>query len=82
MINTISTSRRAVRLICHWTVDEFLGVLWSTSYTARIRQDPALAEEFEKDLRAQLLGCEPSGQRQESIAHYYILGHKPDQSGE
>ncbi|MFE7802924.1 class I SAM-dependent methyltransferase [Nocardia sp. NPDC057440] len=61
-----------------WTVDEFLGFLWSTSYTARIRQGPALAEEFEKDLRAQLLECEPSGQLRESIAHYYILARKPD----
>ncbi|MBF6215868.1 class I SAM-dependent methyltransferase [Nocardia puris] len=61
-----------------WTVDEFLGFLWSTSYTARIRQDPALAEGFETDLRAQLLACEPSGQLRESIAHYYILGRNPD----
>ncbi|WP_236567191.1 class I SAM-dependent methyltransferase [Nocardia sp. CY41] len=63
-----------------WTVDEFLGFLWSTSYTARIRQDPALAEEFETDLRAQLLEREPSGQLRESIAHYYILGRNPDPS--
>lgn len=61
-----------------WTVDEFLGFLWSTSYTARIRQDLTLAEEFEKDLRTQLLECEPSGQLRESIAHYYILGRNPD----
>lgn len=60
-----------------WTLDEFIGFLWSTSYTARIRQDPALATEFEKHLRAQLLECEPSGQLRESIAHYYILGRKP-----
>ncbi|MFE9328555.1 class I SAM-dependent methyltransferase [Nocardia sp. NPDC052278] len=61
-----------------WTVDDFLGFLWSTSYTARIRQDPTLAEEFEKDLRARLLECEPSGQLRESIAHYYVLGRTPD----
>ncbi|MFD4356754.1 class I SAM-dependent methyltransferase [Nocardia sp. NPDC058518] len=61
-----------------WTADEFLGFLWSTSYTASIRQNPAVAEEFEKDLRAQLLECEPSRQLQESIAHYYILGRKPN----
>ncbi|MGN2636433.1 class I SAM-dependent methyltransferase [Nocardia takedensis] len=61
-----------------WTVDEFLGFLWSTSYTARIRQDHTLTERFETDLRAQLLECEPSGQLRESIAHYYILGRKPD----
>ncbi len=61
-----------------WTLDEFLGFLWSTSYTARIRQDPALAEGFEEDLRAQLLECEPSGQLRESVAHYYILGRNPD----
>ncbi|MBC7299476.1 class I SAM-dependent methyltransferase [Nocardia salmonicida] len=63
-----------------WTVDEFLGFLWSTSYATQIRQDPALAEQFEKDLRAQLLDFEPSGQLQESIAHYYILGRTPDPS--
>ncbi|MEV4129356.1 methyltransferase domain-containing protein [Nocardia sp. NPDC049707] len=61
-----------------WTLDEFIGFLWSTSYTAPIRQNPALAEEFEKDLRTQLLECEPSGQLRESIAHYYILGRKPN----
>lgn len=43
-----------------WTVDEFLGFLWSTSYTARIRQDSTLAERFETDLRARLLELEPS----------------------
>ncbi|WP_067859835.1 class I SAM-dependent methyltransferase [Nocardia shimofusensis] len=61
-----------------WTVDEFLGFLWSTSYTARIRQEPNRAEGFENDLRAQLLEREPSGQLRESIAHYYILGRSPD----
>lgn len=60
-----------------WAVDEFIGFLWSTSYTAPIRQNPALAIEFENDLRAQLVECEPSGQLRESIAHYYILGPKP-----
>ncbi|MFC9965668.1 class I SAM-dependent methyltransferase [Nocardia ignorata] len=63
------------------TLDEFVGFLWSTSYTAPIRQNPAVAEEFEKDLRAQLLECEPSGQLRESIAHYYILGRRPDAAG-
>lgn len=60
-----------------WTMDEFIGFVWSTSYTATIRENPSLAEGFEKDLRAQLHECEPSGQLQESIAHYYILGRKP-----
>ncbi|MEU6562639.1 class I SAM-dependent methyltransferase [Nocardia nova] len=60
-----------------WTVDEFLGFLWSTSYTARIRQDAALTEGFEKDLRTRLGESEPSGQLRESIAHYYLLGRKP-----
>lgn len=61
-----------------WTTDEFIGFLWSTSYTAPIRENPPLAEGFEKDLRGQLRGYEPSGQLRESIAHYYILGRKPD----
>ncbi len=61
-----------------WTVDEFIGFLWSTSYTAPIRENPSLAEGFEQDLRAQLRECELSGQLRESIAHYYILGRKPD----
>lgn len=61
-----------------WATDEFIGFLWSTSYTAPIRKDPSLAEKFEKDLRAQLRECEPSGQLRELIAHYYILGRTPD----
>jgi SAM-dependent methyltransferase len=60
-----------------WTMDEFIGFLWSTSYTAPIRENPAAAEGFETDLRARLRECEPSGQLRESIDHYYILGRKP-----
>jgi hypothetical protein len=58
-------------------VDEFIGFLWSTSYTAPIRENPSLVEGFEKDMREQLRECEPSRQLRESIAHYYILGRKP-----
>ncbi len=61
-----------------WTMDEFIGFAWSTLYTAPIRESPSLTMGFERDLRAQLRECEPSGHLRESIAHYYILGRKPD----
>ncbi|WP_051406939.1 class I SAM-dependent methyltransferase [Nocardia sp. CNY236] len=61
-----------------WTADQFLGFLWSTSYTAPIRANSSLVESFEQDLRARLHECEPSGQLRETIAHYYILGRTPN----
>ncbi|MEV0766413.1 methyltransferase domain-containing protein [Nocardia sp. NPDC050435] len=60
-----------------WTVDEFLGFLWSTSYTAPLRENPSRAAEFEKDMRTKLSGFAPSGQLRETIAHYYILARNP-----
>ncbi|MFI9507293.1 class I SAM-dependent methyltransferase [Nocardia sp. NPDC052566] len=60
-----------------WTLDEFVGFLWSTSIAGPIRETPSTAEGFEAELRDRLLTLEPSGQLQETIAHYYILGHRP-----
>lgn len=58
-----------------WTLETFMGYLYSTSVAAKARQADA-ADEFEKELRDRLLEIEPSGQFEETAAFYYILGRR------
>lgn len=56
-----------------WTMDSFIGYLYSTSVAAKARH-AGDADAFESELRERLLEIESSGRFEESVAFYYILG--------
>lgn len=59
-----------------WSLDEFIGYLYSTSFASRAvlgdRQ-----EHFEADLRNTLLSYDPSGRYTETLRFHCIVGGKP-----
>jgi hypothetical protein len=54
-----------------WSLETFLGYVYSTSVAAALRRGPAA--QFERELRDALLDQEPTGVLHETIAFYYIL---------
>lgn len=58
-----------------WTLESFLGYLYSTSVAAKARR-AGDSDAFESELRERLLEIEPSGRLEESAAFYYILGRQ------
>ena len=60
----------------HWTVDGFVGYLYSTSYSSPEFWGEQ-REGFEQDLRAALLESDPSGQLREALSAYFVVGRAP-----
>ena len=61
-----------------WTLDTFIGYLYSTSFCSTQLLGGG-AREFEDDLRRALLEYDASGQYEEVIKYHCILGRRPAQ---
>jgi hypothetical protein len=59
-----------------WTLDSFIGYLYSTSFASKGSLGSS-AESIEEELRRELLAYDPSGRYPETIAFSYILGRVP-----
>lgn len=59
-----------------WSLDEFIGYLYSTSFASRAVLGNRQAH-FEADLRDTLLSCDPSGRYTETLRFHCVLGSKP-----
>jgi SAM-dependent methyltransferase len=60
-----------------WTIDTILGYLFSTSVCSKAVLGKN-APEFEAELRAALLACDPGGTYREDIEWGYTIGSKPN----
>ena len=58
-----------------WTLDEVVGLLFSTSVASRRTLGPAAAA-FEADLRAALLAHDAAGTYHETMSYYFVLARK------
>lgn len=59
-----------------WSVEEFIGYLYSTSYSSKAFWGDA-CEGFERDLRSTLLELNPSGDFHEMMSAYFTVGQAP-----
>ncbi len=59
-----------------WTLDAFVGYLYSTSFASRAVLGSTVAD-FEADMRRALREHDPSDRYIEDILFYYILGRRP-----
>jgi SAM-dependent methyltransferase len=59
-----------------WTLDEFVGYLYSTSYSSRQFWGES-RQGFEEDLRATLVQFNPSAVFDETMSAYFVVGRAP-----
>jgi ubiquinone/menaquinone biosynthesis C-methylase UbiE len=59
-----------------WTADEFIGYLYSTSFVGAVPLGD-VREQFERDMRAALLGYSKGGRYTETLEFYFVLALKP-----
>ena len=58
-----------------WTVDTIAGFMYSTSFLNRMVLGDHV-DEFEADLRAELLACEPTGAFEQEVSYAYKLARR------